>query len=97
MDDPKSIASILRLIWDQTAPLFMRQHIRKTILASLIQFITFFTAHGLYMWFPYILNSTMLYSQQYEESQCLCDIIKFTQSSNFTLTNSNLDDDTQVR
>ncbi|KAI8122855.1 Synaptic vesicle glycoprotein 2B [Lucilia cuprina] len=87
-DDPKSFTSILRLIWDQTAPLFMGQHIRKTCLAALIQFITFFTAHGLYMWFPYILNTTMLYTQQYEEPMCLCDILKFTQSSNFSNSNS---------
>ncbi|XP_046802056.1 synaptic vesicle glycoprotein 2C-like [Lucilia cuprina] len=86
--DKKSITSILHLIWNQTAPLFMRQHIRKTCLSSLIQFITLFTAHGIYMWFPYILNSTMLYTQQYEEPLCLCDILRVTQSANFSNTNS---------
>ncbi|XP_037805450.1 synaptic vesicle glycoprotein 2B-like [Lucilia sericata] len=88
MGDKKSITSILRLIWDQTAPLFMRQHIRKTCLSSLIQFITLFTAHGIYMWFPYILNNTMLYTQQYEEPLCLCDILRVTQSVNFSNANS---------
>ncbi|KAI8122692.1 Synaptic vesicle glycoprotein 2B [Lucilia cuprina] len=86
--DKKSITSILHLIWNQTAPLFMRQHIRKTCLSSLIQFITLFTAHGIYMWFPYVLNSTMLYTQQYEEPLCLCDILRVTQSANFSNTNS---------
>ncbi|KAI8122857.1 Synaptic vesicle glycoprotein 2B [Lucilia cuprina] len=87
-DDPKLFTSILRLIWDQTAPLFMGLHIRKTCLAALIQFITYFTAHGIYMWFPYIINTTMLYTQHYEEPMCLCDILKFTQSSNFSISNS---------
>ncbi|XP_065365581.1 synaptic vesicle glycoprotein 2B-like [Calliphora vicina] len=91
IDASKSFTSILRLIWNQTAPLFMGQHIRKTCLAALIQFITLFTAHGIYMWFPYILNNTMLYTQQYEEPLCLCDILRFTQSSNFSSSNS-LDD-----
>ncbi|KAM7350331.1 uncharacterized protein ACRADG_008940 [Cochliomyia hominivorax] len=94
LDETKSVTAILRLIWDQTAPLFMKEHLRKTFLSSLIQFITFFTAHGFYMWFPYILNSTMLYTQQYDEPLCLCDIIKFIQSSNFTITNEL--NDTQI-
>ncbi|XP_065364983.1 synaptic vesicle glycoprotein 2B-like [Calliphora vicina] len=88
IDNSKSASSILQLIWDQTAPLFMRKHIRKTCLAALIQFIIFFTAHGVYMWFPYILNNTMLYTEYHEEPICLCDILRFTQSSNFSISNS---------
>lgn len=82
--DPKTVSSFLRLVWNQTAPLFMSKHIRKTLLAAIIQFIIFFTAHGVYMWFPYILNNAMLYTQNYDEPLCLCDILTFTQSSNFT-------------
>lgn len=95
MSNPKSALSILRLIWDQTAPLFMRQHIRKTCLAALIQFIIFYTAHGVYMWFPYILNNIMLYTQLFEEPLCLCDILRYTQSSNFSIPHSL--NDNQVR
>lgn len=86
--DTKSASSMIRLIWNQTAPLFMRQHIRKTCLAAIIQFIIFFTAHGVYMWFPYILNSIMLYTQQNMEPLCLCDMLRFTQSSTFSNANS---------
>ena len=65
----------------------MKDHIRKTSLAAIIQFITFFTAHGVYMWFPYILNNAMLYTQTYDEPLRLCDILRVTQSSNFSSQN----------
>ncbi|XP_073828252.1 synaptic vesicle glycoprotein 2B-like [Musca autumnalis] len=84
--DKKSFGSICVVIWNQTAPLFMRQHIRKTFLSSIILFTTFFTAHGVYMWFPYILNNVNLYVSNYDEPKRLCDILRFTQSSNFTLS-----------
>lgn len=70
----------------------MRQHIRKTVLSSAILFTTFFTAHGVYMWFPYILNNINLYVAKYDEPKRLCDILRFAQSSNFTL-----DGNTEVR
>uniref|UniRef100_A0A1I8MZK1 Major facilitator superfamily (MFS) profile domain-containing protein n=1 Tax=Musca domestica TaxID=7370 RepID=A0A1I8MZK1_MUSDO len=84
-NDKKSLTSICRVIWNQTAPLFMRQHIRKTVLSSAILFTTFFTAHGVYMWFPYILNNINLYVAKYDEPKRLCDILRFAQSSNFTV------------
>ncbi|TMW48986.1 hypothetical protein DOY81_005930 [Sarcophaga bullata] len=43
--------------------------------------------HGVYMWFPYILNNAMLYTQTYDEPLCLCDILRVTQSSNFSIHN----------
>ncbi|XP_059222509.1 synaptic vesicle glycoprotein 2B-like [Stomoxys calcitrans] len=80
----KSLGALWIMIWDQTAPLFMSQHIRKTVLGSIILFITFFSAHGVYMWFPYILNNVMLYVEQSQEPRYLCDMLRYTQSSNFS-------------
>lgn len=91
-DGRKSMGALISVIWNQTAPLFMRQHIRKTILASIILFITFFTAHGVYMWFPHILNSVNLYVENsHKEPKCLCDILRFTQSSNFSVRESSIE------
>ncbi|XP_053948960.1 uncharacterized protein LOC128857287 [Anastrepha ludens] len=78
------LTSIMKSMWQQTAPLFMRQHIRKTFLSSLILFIIFFSAHGVYMWFPYILNITMQYTDKFSEPKSICDIIKFSQAENLT-------------
>lgn len=73
----------------------MKEHIRKTSLAAVIQFIIFFTAHGVYMWFPHILNNAMLYTQTYDEPLRLCDMLRVTQSSNFS--NQNILISEQVR
>uniref|UniRef100_A0A0A1XKB5 Synaptic vesicle glycoprotein 2B n=1 Tax=Zeugodacus cucurbitae TaxID=28588 RepID=A0A0A1XKB5_ZEUCU len=78
------LVSIMQSMWQQTAPLFMREHLRKTFLSSLILFIIFFSAHGVYMWFPYILNNTMQYTEKFIEPKRICDIIKFVQSGNLT-------------
>uniref|UniRef100_A0A0K8UH50 Synaptic vesicle glycoprotein 2B n=1 Tax=Bactrocera latifrons TaxID=174628 RepID=A0A0K8UH50_BACLA len=82
--DKSLLTSILKSMWQQTAPLFMREHLRKTFLCSLILYILFFSAHGVYMWFPYILNNTMQYTEKFTEPLRICDIIKFVRSGNLT-------------
>lgn len=72
-------------MWTQTVPLFSKEHLRKTLLAAIMQFLLFFSAHGVYMWFPYILNQTMLYTNVYPtQGASICNIIRFTHSTNFT-------------
>ncbi|XP_055845871.1 synaptic vesicle glycoprotein 2B-like [Episyrphus balteatus] len=72
----KSVKDIVKSMWNQTVPLFMREHCRKTMLACFIQFWTFYTAHGVYMWFPYILNKVMQYTNEYPSTNLdVCDII----------------------
>ncbi|XP_011177277.1 synaptic vesicle glycoprotein 2B [Zeugodacus cucurbitae] len=78
------LVSIIQSMWQQTAPLFMREHLRKTFLSSLILYIIFFSAHGVYMWFPYILNTISQYTDKFTESKRICEIIKFVQSGNLT-------------
>lgn len=90
--DKNLLTYILQSMWQQTAPLFMREHLRKTFLSSLILYIIFFSAHGVYMWFPYILNNTMQYTEKFTEPMRICDIIKFVRSGNLT----NLDADVSV-
>ncbi|XP_017471875.1 PREDICTED: organic cation/carnitine transporter 7-like [Rhagoletis zephyria] len=85
------LVSIMKSMWKQTAPLFMSEHIRKTLLSSLILYIIFFSAHGVYMWFPYILNLTMQYTEKTSEPELLCNIIKIAKSGNLTVANDNDD------
>lgn len=82
--EKNALTTMFLSMWHQTAPLFMRAHIKKTFLASLIQFIIFFSAHGVYMWFPYILNKTMQFTQRHSSSPCLCEILEFGRTANFT-------------
>ncbi|XP_037921735.1 synaptic vesicle glycoprotein 2B-like isoform X2 [Hermetia illucens] len=43
-------------MWKQTSSLFHRKYLKQTVLGCLLQFITFITANGLYMWFPAIID-----------------------------------------
>lgn len=47
---------LLRNMWAQTAPLFKPPYLRITWLACTIQFGFFCVSHGMYMWFPEIMN-----------------------------------------
>ncbi|XP_017478735.1 PREDICTED: synaptic vesicle glycoprotein 2B-like [Rhagoletis zephyria] len=85
------IVSIMKSMWKQTAPLFMREHIRKTLLSSIILYILFFNAHGVYIWFPYIVNLTIKYTEKTSEPESLCNIIEIAQSGNLTVANDNVD------
>ncbi|XP_055846361.1 synaptic vesicle glycoprotein 2B-like [Episyrphus balteatus] len=66
---------LFRSMWNQTAPLFQQEHLRKTVLNCLIQFWIFFTAQGVYMWFPYLLNTVMQFTKDHpDERNQMCEI-----------------------
>ncbi|XP_055914727.1 synaptic vesicle glycoprotein 2B-like [Eupeodes corollae] len=70
------LEKLIKCMWNQTAPLFMREHRRNTALTCVIQFWIFFTYHGLYVWFPHILNSVMEFTRTYPDINLdMCDIL----------------------
>lgn len=48
--------SMLKLIWKQTAPLFMGPHLKCTAIICVLQFGSSLAAQGMYLFFPGILN-----------------------------------------
>lgn len=67
---------LLRSIWAQIAPLFMKSYLRTTLLACAIQFGIFLTSNGLYMWFPDILNRVAVNMREHPDERILmCDIV----------------------
>ncbi|XP_055847025.1 uncharacterized protein LOC129912693 [Episyrphus balteatus] len=63
-------------MWNQTVPLLNKEHYQKTVLACFIQFWTFYAAHGLFMWFPYILNKVMQFTNENPSARLeICDIV----------------------
>ncbi|GAB0098020.1 Major facilitator, sugar transporter-like [Sergentomyia squamirostris] len=52
---------LLRSIYDQTTPIFMGDHLKKTLILCTLQLWMFFTANGMYMFFPDILNRVALH------------------------------------
>ncbi|XP_055587481.1 synaptic vesicle glycoprotein 2B-like [Uranotaenia lowii] len=58
-DEPECNSKILgfmKLMWDQTAPLFMQPYLRKTTIVCVLQFGIYFSSNGMYMFFPDIIN-----------------------------------------
>ncbi|KAI8120345.1 Synaptic vesicle glycoprotein 2A [Lucilia cuprina] len=76
-NDNRNAASILlRSMWTQTQPLFNREYIRNTLLICFIQFSIFVTSNGMYMWFPYILNSVAEFmSENPGNTTYICDVV----------------------
>ncbi|XP_059609397.1 uncharacterized protein LOC132256844 [Phlebotomus argentipes] len=60
----KGPCRVLRSMYNQTAPLFMGEHLRKTLIACVLQFGIFTTSNGMYMFFPEILNRIATHMDQ---------------------------------
>ncbi|XP_055842579.1 uncharacterized protein LOC129909530 [Episyrphus balteatus] len=79
------LKKLIRSMWNQTAPLFMREYRRNTALTCTIQFWIFFTYHGLYVWFPHMLNSVMQFTQNNPDTNLeMCEILGIMQSTKET-------------
>lgn len=75
-ENKKSSFNVLKSMWSQTAPLFMRPHARKTLIACAVQFGTFVTSSGMYMWFPDILNRLVDFMHTNPDKYAtLCEIL----------------------
>jgi hypothetical protein len=70
----------IKQMWKQTAPLFMRPYLNKTLIACCLQFGIFATSNGMYMFFPDILNRMADWNEQHpENSTTLCNMLYHTQ------------------
>lgn len=78
------VITMLRSMWSQTQPLFNKEYVTRTCLICTIQFWIFVTSNGMYMWFPYILNSVAEYTHSSSQnSTYLCDVIYQKQQEDF--------------
>lgn len=67
--------AILRSMWAQTAPLFKSPYLKTTFLACTIQFGFFSVSHGMYMWFPEIMNRIGTNSDVINDRIKICNVI----------------------
>lgn len=89
-DNKNSAIKLFKLMWQQTAPLFMKPHLNKTLIACILQFGIFATSNGMYMWFPDILNRMADYKiNNPVEKPTICEIVYATRLS---LDNRNFSD-----
>ena len=71
-----SVLGLLKSMWHQTAPLFSREFLSKTMLTCSLQFSIFVTSNGMYMWFPLILNSMMEFMKHNPNGKAyICDVV----------------------
>lgn len=64
------------MIWRQTRLLFSRKNARKMILVSLLQCGLFGSCHGLYMFFPEIVDKITTFTNRFpNERATVCDMV----------------------
>nr|XP_022908028.1 synaptic vesicle glycoprotein 2B-like [Onthophagus taurus] len=64
---------IFKTIWSQTAPLFKKPYLTKTLMVCFLQFGTFASSSGLFMWYPEILNRI----EQYPFQDITCTALSY--------------------
>lgn len=84
-EDPKKLKALLKLIWNQTAPLFMPPYLSKTLLVCFLQFGSYVTAHGMYFFFPGVLDKLIRSQDSGVELTTLCQVVYSSQITNTTL------------
>lgn len=60
------------MVWKQTWPLFKPPYLSNILLLCYLTFVSFFVAHGVYMWYPQILT---LYYQNMHLPVTICEAI----------------------
>lgn len=71
----KGCLALMQLVWNQTAPLFMSQHLRKTVIVCILQFGTYLAAHGMFMFFPEIVNQLVAVRDSGVSRATMCEVI----------------------
>uniref|UniRef100_A0A023ETK8 Putative synaptic vesicle protein n=1 Tax=Aedes albopictus TaxID=7160 RepID=A0A023ETK8_AEDAL len=93
LQNTKGLAALGKLVWNQTAPLFMGSFLKKTAIVCFLQFGTYLTSHGTYMFFPSILDQVFKTQETGEDRFRVCDVA-YAQTNT---TNTEPDVDGQCR
>ncbi|XP_058839965.1 synaptic vesicle glycoprotein 2B-like [Topomyia yanbarensis] len=79
LSSSKGFSAMMKLVWDQTAPLFRKPYLNITAIVCFLQFGTYFTSHGLYMFFPEILNQLVESHAAGVDRTTVCNVV-YTQN-----------------
>ncbi|XP_055618855.1 synaptic vesicle glycoprotein 2B-like [Toxorhynchites rutilus septentrionalis] len=75
MNNSNGFHALMKLVWKQTAPLFMEPYMGRTVIMCFLQFGMFLTAHGMYVFFPGILNQMLEAQEAGVNRTTTCDLI----------------------
>lgn len=53
LGETKGFVNIMKLVWNQTKPIFVPPYLDKTLKLSYIMFIVFSIGHGTFMWYDF--------------------------------------------
>lgn len=90
-DMEKGRFALLKSVWNQTAPLFKPPHLKPTILLCTIQFGTYLTSNGFFMFIGEILNRMSVNLDSFIDDRIMmCDAInmKSTNTNTFEFDDS---------
>ncbi|XP_053686953.1 synaptic vesicle glycoprotein 2B-like [Sabethes cyaneus] len=79
INNTKGFCALMRLVWDQTAPLFMSPYLNKTTIVCVLQFGIYLSSNGLYMFFPDILNRVAEVQERGSNKTTICNAVYATQ------------------
>ncbi|XP_055531778.1 synaptic vesicle glycoprotein 2B-like [Wyeomyia smithii] len=75
LSSSKGFRATMRLVWDQTAPLFKKPYLKISMIVCFLHFGTYFTSHGMYMFFPEILNKMVETRAAGFNNVSLCSVV----------------------
>ncbi|XP_058461564.1 synaptic vesicle glycoprotein 2B-like [Malaya genurostris] len=75
LTNSKGFRAMMKLVWDQTAPLFRKPYLGITAIVCFLHFGTYFTSHGMYMFFPEILNQMVGSTAAGVREATVCSIV----------------------
>lgn len=73
LSDARGLSGMLKMVWKQTWPLFKQPYLFNILVLCYLTFVSFFVAHGVYMWYPQILA---LYYQYMHLPVTTCEAIR---------------------
>ncbi|CAD7090045.1 unnamed protein product [Hermetia illucens] len=68
------VKSALLLVWNQTIPMFYRSRILVTLNLLVHIFLSYFVAHGVFMWFPEILTAL---AKHIDTNMTICEVMRY--------------------
>ena len=68
----KGFLNILKLVWDQTKPIFIPPHLDSTVKLCFLVFVIFAIGHGILLWLPDFLIQLR---NNPDPNKTLCDVV----------------------
>ncbi|XP_062540912.1 synaptic vesicle glycoprotein 2B-like [Armigeres subalbatus] len=76
LKNTRGFLAFIRMVWNQTVPLFMSPHLRKTTVICILQFVSYMVSQGMFMFFPEIVNQMVAVDETGIRKATMCQLLK---------------------